>query len=81
MDALKGEMIRHRRICSDETFAQMNDKCLEQEYEKLGYAEKNIVKIKNKELAGYKKQVRREFQDKSGKRNSQNSSVWNKNRV
>ena len=59
--AFKGEMIRHRRICSVEIFVKVNDKCLEQEYEKLGYAEKNIVKIKNKEVARYKNKYDEKF--------------------
>ena len=52
--AFKSELLRHRRICSEETFIEVNDKCLEQEYEKLGYKKTDIKRIKKNELSKYK---------------------------
>ena len=51
--ALKCELLRHRRICSDEKFIEVNDGCLVEEYHKLGYDRDEVLKIKRRSLAEY----------------------------
>ena len=39
---VKGEVLRHRRLCSSEEFSQMNDKCLKMELASRGYQARKI---------------------------------------
>ena len=52
--ALKCELLRHRRICSSKTLVEVNDLCLDKEYQKLGYKNWQIKKETKKCLENYK---------------------------
>ena len=51
--ALKSELLRHRRICNDDQLVTVNDECLVEEYQKLGYDIHEISKIKKRSIAEY----------------------------
>ena len=52
--ALKCELLRHRRICSSTKLVEVNDHCLDMEYQKLGYKNWQIKKVTKKCLESYK---------------------------
>ena len=52
--ALKCELLRHRRICSSTKLVEVNDHCLDMEYQKLGYNNWQIKKVTKKCLESYK---------------------------
>ena len=52
--ALKCELLRHRRICSSSKLVEVNDYCLDMEYQKLGYKNWQVKKMTKKCLESYK---------------------------
>ena len=63
--ALKCELLRHRRICSEVKLVDLNDACLVEEYEKLGYNKHEILKVKKKTMEGYTERYNDNFELKA----------------